>query len=144
MKVKGYQLYSLVNQKIIDALIAGFSFSLAYQIRFEWHVPGASAFQQLALLPAIMLGRLLSGTIFGSYRLIWRYIGLDDAIILARNNAVFSLVLLPIRLIAPESLWLIKVPLSIIIVELVFTLALMLGARSLRRLQLEGLGKNRL
>jgi FlaA1/EpsC-like NDP-sugar epimerase len=143
MKIKGYQIYSLVNQKIIDALIAGFSFYLAYQIRFEWHVPGASAYQMWALLPAIMLGRLLIGTIFGSYRLIWRYIGLDDALILARNNAVFSFVLLPIRLIAPESLWLIKVPLSIIIVEFVFTLALMLGARSLRRLQLEGLVKNR-
>ncbi|HEY8670569.1 MAG TPA: hypothetical protein VIL63_07015, partial [Terriglobales bacterium] len=143
MKIKGYQLYSLVNQKIVDALIAGFSFYLAYQIRFEWHVPGASAYQMWALLPAIMLGRLLIGSVLGSYRLIWRYIGLDDAIIIAQNNAVFSLVLLPIRLIAPESLWIIKVPLSIIIVEFVFTLALMLAARSLRRLQLEGLVKNR-
>ena len=143
MKIKGYQLYSLVNQKIVDALIAGFSFYLAYQIRFEWHVPGASAYQMWALLPAIMLGRLLIGSVLGSYRLIWRYIGLDDAIIIAQNNAVFSLVLLPIRLIAPESLWIIKVPLSVIIVEFVFTLALMLAARSLRRLQLEGLVKNR-
>jgi FlaA1/EpsC-like NDP-sugar epimerase len=143
MKTKGYQLYSLVNQRIVDALIAGFSFYLAYQIRFEWHVPGASAYQMWALLPAIMLGRLLIGSFLGSYRLIWRYIGLDDAIILAQNNAVFSLVLLPIRLIAPASLWIIKVPLSIIIVEFVFTLALMLAARSLRRLQIEGLVKNR-
>jgi FlaA1/EpsC-like NDP-sugar epimerase len=141
MKTKGYQLYSLVNQRIVDALIAGFSFYLAYQIRFEWHVPGASAYQMWALLPAIMLGRLLIGSVLGSYRLIWRYIGLDDAIILAQNNAVFSLVLLPVRLIAPKSLWLIKVPLSIIIVEFVFTLALMLAARSLRRLQIEGLNR---
>jgi len=141
MKFKGYQFYSLTNQKIIDGLIAGFSFCLAYQIRFEWHVPGASAYQMWALLPAIMLGRIAIGTLLGSYRLIWRYIGLDDAIILARNNAMFSLAILAIRLIAPESLALIKVPLSVIIVEFMFTLAGSLAARSLRRLQLEGLGK---
>lgn len=142
MKSKQYQFYSLTNQRIVDSVIAGVSFYLAYQIRFEWHVPGASAYQMWALLPAIMLGRMVIGSLLGNYRLIWRYIGLDDAIILARNNALFSVVLLAIRLVAHENLWIIKVPLSVIIVEFMFTTAVMLAARSLRRLQLEGLATN--
>ena len=141
METKGYEFYSSLNQKIIDALIAAFAFYLAYQIRFDWHVPGASAYQLWLLLPAIMLGRAVVSTLLGTYRLIWRYIGLDDAITVARNLAAFSLALLVIRLVAPEKLANAKVPLSIIIVEFMFTLAGMLGVRSLRRLLSEGLGK---
>src|SRR5260370_41251228 len=105
METKGYDLYSSLNQKIIDALIGGVGFYLAYQIRFEWNVPGDSAYQLWLLLPAIMLGRTLLGTLLGTYRLIWRYIGLDDAIPRARNHAAFSLILLFIRLVAPQNLW---------------------------------------
>ena len=137
MMSKHYQFYSATNQRIIDSVIAGVSFYLAYQIRFEWHVPSAAAYQMWALLPAIMLGRMFVGALFGSHRLIWRYIGLDDAIILARNNALFSVFLLAIRLVAHEDFWIIKVPLSVIIVELMFTMAMTLAARSLRRIQLE-------
>ena len=144
MEIKGYQFYSTLNQKIIDALIASLGFYLAYQIRFEWNVPGSSAYQFWLLLPALMLGRTLVGTLLGTYRLIWRYIGLDDAIRVARNLAVFSFVLLLIRLVAPENLGLVKIPLSIIIIEFMFTLAGTLGVRSLRRLLSEGLGKNAL
>ena len=142
METKGYDVYSSLNQKIIDALLGGVGFYLAYQIRFEWHVPGGSAYQLWLLLPAIMLGRAVGGTVLGTYRLIWRYIGLADAITLTRNLAAFSFVLLLIRLVAPENLAIVKVPLSIIIIEFMLTLAGTLAVRSLRRLLSEGLGKN--
>src|SRR5215469_1849222 len=117
METKRYQFYSTLNQKIIDAAIVGLSFYLAHQIRFEWQVPGDSAYQLWLLLPAIMLGRVIGGTVLGTYRLIWRYIGLDDALTVARNHAAFSLVLLSIRLGAPEKLSILRIPLSIIIIE---------------------------
>jgi len=142
MGAKGYQFYSSLNQKIVDALIGSLGFYLAYQIRFDWHVPGDAAYQLWLLLPAIMLGRALVGTFLGTYRLIWRYIGLADAIIVARNHAAFSFLLLLIRLVAPKNLAVLKVPLSIIIIEFMFTLAGTLGVRSLRRLLSEGLGKS--
>ena len=141
MGTKRYEFYSSLNQKIIDAIIGSLAFYLAYQVRFEWHVPGASAYQLWLLLPALMLVRVLVSAALGTYRLIWRYIGLDDAITVARNLAVFSLGLLLVRLVAPEKLAILKVPLSIIIVEFMFTLAGMLSVRSLRRLLSEGLGK---
>ena len=141
MEIK-YEFYSSLNQKIIDALIVGISFYLAYQIRFEWNVPGSSAYQFWLLLPAIMFGRAIVGTVLGTYRLIWRYIGLDDAIKVARNLGILSLIFLFIRLVAPEPLALLKIPLSIIIIEFMLTVAGTLGARSLRRLFSEGLGQN--
>src|SRR5579863_9674951 len=141
MKKNGYEFYSALNQRIIDSLIAASAFFLAYQVRFEWHVPGASAYQLWLLLPAMLLGRISVSALLGTYRLIWRYIGLDDAIAVARNLAAFSAVLLSIRLVAPEKLAILKVPLSIIIVEFVFTLAGMLTVRSLRRLLSEGLAE---
>jgi FlaA1/EpsC-like NDP-sugar epimerase len=144
MNIKRYDFYSSLNQKIIDGIIAGVSFYLAYQIRFEWRVPGGSAYQLWCLLPAVILGRPLIGSLVGSYRLIWRYIGLDDAVRLTRNHAAFSAVLLIIRLAAPKNLEIVKVPLSIIIVEFMLTLAGTVGVRSLRRLLSEGLAGNAL
>src|SRR5260370_41770265 len=101
METKGYEFYSSLNQKIIDALIVGLSFYLAYQIRFEWHVPGGSAYQLWLLLPAVMLSRLIVGTLLGTYRLIWRYIGFDDALSLTPNHAALPFLLVLIRLVAP-------------------------------------------
>ena len=140
-KRQSYQFYSLLNQKIIDALIAGLSFYFSYEIRFEWHIPGGSAYQLWLLLPAIMLNRVIVGTVLGTYRLIWRYIGLDDALTIARNNAVFSIALLLIRLVAPDTVLILKVPLSVIIIEFMLAMTGMLGARSVRRLLSEGRGK---
>ena len=136
-----YEFYSALNQKIIDSLIVAFAFYLAYQVRFEWHVPGASAYQLWLLLPAMMLGRVSVSALLGTYRLIWQYIGLDDAITVARNLAAFSSALVLVRLVAPEKFAILKVPRSIIIVEFIFTLAGMLGVRSLRRLLAEGLAE---
>ena len=41
-----YDFYSSVSQRIIDGLIAGAAFFLAYQLRFEADVPAVNALQQ--------------------------------------------------------------------------------------------------
>src|SRR3979411_1316361 len=89
--------YSALNQKIIDGVIAGIAFYLAYQTRFEMHVPESSASQMWLLLPAGMLGQVLGSVVFGTYRMIWRYVSLRDAIALARNAALFPCGLLLLR-----------------------------------------------
>jgi FlaA1/EpsC-like NDP-sugar epimerase len=129
-----YDLYSRSNQKIIDALITGISLCLAYQIRFEWRVPSVSAYQFWLLLPAVMLGRVLLNWLLGTYRMIWRYIGLADAVRLSRNYFVFSLFLLGLRLGLPAKLAILRLPLSIIVLEFVLSLEGAVGVRSLRRL----------
>src|SRR5690242_123518 len=111
MKAVPYDLYSSLNQKIIDALMVGFSFYLAYWIRFEGNIPAASRYQMWLLLPAFMLGQVLITAAMGNYRLIWRYLSLTDAIMLARGYAVLAAILLLFRFGASERWAILRVPL---------------------------------
>ncbi len=131
--------YSALNQKIIDAFIAGLSFLVAYPALFEGPVPTSSAVQMWLLLPAVMVGHVLANTLLGTYRLIWRYVSLHDAIVLARNYALFPGLLLGLHYGAPLSLTIIKVPVGIIVVEYLLSLVGGLAARACRRLLYEGI-----
>jgi FlaA1/EpsC-like NDP-sugar epimerase len=139
MKQTGYEIYSTLNQRLIDALIAGAGFWLAYQIRFEWSIQDVDAYQMWLLLPAVMLGRLVLSSILGTYRLLWRYIGLKDALTVARGYIVFSTILLALRLGLPSAWAVLRVPLSVIVLEFFLSLTGSLSARVLRRLLREDL-----
>lgn len=132
-----YDLYSSLNQKLIDAVVTGASFYLAYQIRFNWHVPSSSAQQMWLLLPAVVAGRVLVNWASRMYRLIWRYISLSDAIMVFRSYLGFSAILLALRLSMPDQLAVLKVPLSIIIIEFLLSVQGALGVRGFRRLLYE-------
>ncbi len=129
-----YDLYSSVNQRIIDGLIAGAAFFLAYQLRFEADVPAVSSYQLWLLLPLLILGRILVNWYFGIYFLVWRYINIRDAVRVTSACATFSLVLLAVRLAAPDSIQILRVPLSIIAIEFLITSMGQMSARSIRRL----------
>jgi FlaA1/EpsC-like NDP-sugar epimerase len=139
MRKTYYNFYSALNQRLIDALSAGIAFCLAYQIRFEWHIPPDSAYQMWLLLPGVMLGHVLVSSSLGTYRLIWRYVGLPDALIVARNHAAFSAMLLALRICLPPQYAILRIPVSVIVVELMLSLAGAIGARVLRRLQDENM-----
>jgi FlaA1/EpsC-like NDP-sugar epimerase len=126
-----YDFYSTTNQYLIDTGIIGFSFLLAYQIRFEGRVPAAGAFQMWLLLPAIIVFRLAVNTLFGVYRQVWRYAGIPDALQNARAYGIVSLVLVIARLTA--GWWLVRLPLSVITLEFLMSLYGALTVRLLRR-----------
>ncbi len=86
-----------------------------------------------------MLGRLVLSSILGTYRLLWRYIGLKDDLTVARGYIVFSTILLALRLGLPSGWAVLRVPLSVIVLEFFFSLTGSLSARVLRRLLHEGL-----
>ncbi|MGO8734226.1 MAG: polysaccharide biosynthesis protein [Terriglobia bacterium] len=129
-----YEFYSATNQRIVDGLIAGVAFYLAYQLRFEGAIPPAGRYQMWLLLGVIMLGRVLTNSLFHVYRLIWRYISLRDAIYMSGSYLAFSAILLLLRLGLPDRWWLLQVPLSIIVIEYLIALGGAVVARSLRRL----------
>src|SRR5438876_653042 len=95
--------YSPVNQRVIDGVISAIAFWLAYQSVFEAHVPPSAAIQMWGLLPAISLGRICVNQVLRSYRTIWRYVGLRDAMALACSYAIFSLALVTLRYAVPGS-----------------------------------------
>ncbi len=129
-----YEFYSATNQRIIDGLIAGVAFYLAYQLRFEGAIPPGIAYQMWLLLGVIMLGRVLTNSLFHIYSFIWRYISLRDAIYMSMSYLAFSAILVLLRFGLPDRWWLLRVPLSIIVIEYLISLGGAIVARSLRRL----------
>lgn len=133
MKTSSYDLCSSVNQKIIDFVIAGLSFWLAFQLRFDWNVPRDSAYQMWWLLVPVAVGRLLTNVLLHTYRMVWRYVGLSDAILLARNQAVFALIAVVIRYGAGDNFKYAQLPVGIVLLDGVLFLFGSLTVRGLRR-----------
>ena len=134
MKKFSYDLYSSVNQKLVDAMIAGLSFCLAYQLRFDWHVPADAAFQMWGLLAPIIVIRLVVNFGLHSYRMVWRYISLSDAVLLARNQVIVALIGVVIRYSAGDTFMYVQLPLSIILLDGVLFLLGSVTVRGLRRI----------
>jgi len=139
MRKNPFDPYSALNQQIIDALIAGLSFWVAYRALFEGQVPAAADFQMWLLLPVVMVCHVLVNAILGTYRLLWRYVSLGDAIVLARNYALVTALMLGLHYGSPQSLIVIRVPIGIIVVEYLLSLVGGLAARACRRLLYEGI-----
>jgi len=136
--------YSALNQKLIDSLMAGLAFYLAYQAVFEGQVPSASNLQMWALLPAVMLVYVLGNALLGTYRMIWRYVGLRDALVLARNSASLPAPLLLLHYAVPPRLPLLRVPVGVLVVAYLFSVAGALGVRIIRRMLYEGITRRAL
>lgn len=134
-----YDPFSKTNQYLIDGGLTVGAFFLAYQIRFEGDVPQAFQFQFWALFSVVAGGRLLFNYLFGVYRQMWRYFSLREALYLGLSYSLFSLLLLGFRLGSPASWSLVRIPLSVIVLESLVTFLLTLGVRALRRVQYQRL-----
>jgi len=125
--------YSRTNRLLVDAAIIGASFFLAYLLRYEGSIPPDYQLQMWVWLVPVMGGRLLTGYLAGLQRVQWRYISIPDAVRLAGAQLAFSLVLLLLRFGLPESAALIRLPGSVIAIELVLSTQGALVVRLLRR-----------
>jgi len=132
-----YDLYSRTNQQILEGAIVGFSFYLAFLIRYEGVIPPDLQYQFWALLLPIIAGRLLTNFIFGLHRIQWRYVGFRDALYLSRSYLVFSLVLLLARFGLPPQAGVMRIPASVITIEFLLSLLGTMGIRIVRRLVYE-------
>jgi FlaA1/EpsC-like NDP-sugar epimerase len=139
---RSYHFCSRLNQRMIDVLIFGASFYLAYGIRFGGKIPPSSEYQAWALLVPVMLAGVTVTSLFGIYELVWRFITLKDAILVAGSHSAFCALFLALYLIAPERWLLLRVPKSIILIQFLVGLAGALAVRALRRVIYESaLGK---
>jgi len=127
-----YDLYSRLNQQILDGTIIAMSFFLAFLIRYDGAIPAYDQYQFWALVLPFLAGRLLVNAAFGLHRIQWRYIGVRDGIRVARSYAAFSCLLALIRFGVPVNAGLIRLPGSVIAIEFLLSL---LGAFSIRLLR---------
>ena len=129
-------LYSRANQIVLDGLCFSFAFIAAYVIRFEAWPQGADLYQMLIWLPILLAARFIAHSAFGIYRHIWRFVSFADALEIAKSVAVVSAALLALRLFAPGTSSispLLRLPVTIIALEGLVSLAASLSIRSLRR-----------
>src|ERR1022692_2072919 len=86
-----------------------------------------------------MVGQVFTNMALRTYRMIWRYVSLRDAIDLARNYAVLPAAFLLLEYTVPHLNALLRVPAGIVIAGYFFSLFGALAARASRRLLHEGI-----
>ncbi|MCP4447219.1 MAG: polysaccharide biosynthesis protein [Myxococcales bacterium] len=118
----------------IDFSIGLIGVILAYLVRFDAMIPEAFARQMFLMAPLIATLRLVANQLNGVYRVVWRYVGIREAIVFARAVLTLSVLLLVLRLLAPTDAIAIKVPISIIVLEAMFCYLGLTSSRLLRRI----------
>src|SRR5215471_6517711 len=127
-----YNFYSKTNKHFLDGLAVGICFYLAFLIRYAGAIPVYDKYQFWSLVIPLTLGRLLVNHLSGVNRIQWRYVGVTDAIAVARSYLIFSCFLLLLRALLPASS-IARVPGSIITIEFLLSLMSALGIRIVRR-----------
>lgn len=135
---RGRPRQSRAAQMMLDFVIVMVSGMAAYIARFEGVIPGTFYRQLLVLIPALAVARILVNSLFGVYRVVWRYVGLVDALRFAQSVAVVSAGLLLLRLVAGRFEGHLIVPFSIVVMEGALTFLGMAGARFVPRIRREG------
>lgn len=128
-----YDLYSRLNQQVLDGAIVGASFYAAFLIRYEAAIPAYHDYQFWALFLPVIAGRLLTNYLFGLHRVQWRYIGFSDVLHTIRAYLAFSAALLILRFALPAQAGIIRVPASVITIEFLLSVLGAMGIRFARR-----------
>lgn len=127
-------LQTKVAAAMLDFAICAGSFLLAYLLRFvdEGSLSSGYLRQALIFTPLLAFSRVLINYVSGIYRVVWRYVGLEEALRFIQTVAIVSVVLLVARVAFSQSI--IAVPFSIIIIEGALSFVGMAGARFVPRI----------
>ncbi len=119
---------------LLDFVLVAVGVLVAYVARFEGAIPEHFFYHMVVVAPVLALVRVLVNGVFGVYRLVWRYVGLLEAVRMAQAVATVSLVLVLLRITLVPYLPHVSLPLSIIVMEGMFTFLAMAGARFVPRI----------
>ena len=133
----GRQRQTLMAAIVLDMAIVLISGMVAYLARFEGSIPHNFFRQMVVLIPALAGLRVLSNWFFGVYRMVWRYVGLSEALRFAQAGASVSGLLLIGRLTLYSVDQHLVFPYSIIIMEGALTFIGMAGIRFVPRIRRE-------
>ncbi len=129
-------------QVIADMLLCGLALLLAFRLRFldePRGIPDRYWTLFLQSIAFVAIGKVVIFAAFGLYQKWWRYVGLRDLAGIIRAVAVSSLMLIVVFTVAKpfnDSL-----PRSVAVMDFMFTLLLVAGARVLVRLVIERPGR---
>jgi FlaA1/EpsC-like NDP-sugar epimerase len=137
------RLLSRKVQFALDLIVLVAAFYVAYNLRFDFSVPGAELRRMLLQAPLVVTVQFGTLIILGVYLFIWRYVGMAEMPKFAAAGVVSCLPLLAIRLGLPQQFRDLQVPLSVILMDTVLAFGGVLGLRVLRRTVYEWSRKRR-
>src|SRR5262249_15906293 len=128
--IRRFNFYSRPVQLALDGVIFLLCITASFLIRFEqW--PNSAELRQLGfwlfLLPVV---RLATYYFSGTYRLVWKFVSLADALQIAKSIGIVTAALLAIRLILPPgNSWreMARLPIGVIALEGLLSLSCSLG-----------------
>lgn len=117
----------------IDGMVLAAALLLAYALRFNFEIR-SETYQALRIqLPLVVALQLATLWLAGTSRVFWRYISLADLPLFLKALVYWTIPLLACRLLLDESLQVLRLPLSIIVLDGVLAFGGVLGARIVRR-----------
>ena len=120
-------------QVLIDAILSTFAIWFSYQLRFDFNVPDNHRVVMWTWALLLFFLRPLCLLAMGVYRGTWRYFNFSDAVTFTTGALPVTGVMLLVR-VGSATVFGIKVPLIVIVVDYTCFLLLGLGARALRRM----------
>jgi FlaA1/EpsC-like NDP-sugar epimerase len=128
---------------VLDLGVLSAAFLLAYGLRFEFDVPPGMLQRAVTQLPLVILVQFGALSIVGVYAFIWRYVGVRELLVFGKAAVAATAPLVVLRLALPESLQVLRVPLSVILVDAVLGFGGVLSLRVARRVLWENFEKDR-
>src|SRR5690242_21286989 len=125
-----------LGQVLVDAGIVALAWWLAFHLRFDHSIPIYYRHLLSQTILIVLAIKLLVFIAFGFYNRWWRYVSISDMWAVARGVVVASLIAdVTVYLVSPvHSL---RLPRSIAAIDLLLTLALIMGSRLLARTAME-------
>jgi FlaA1/EpsC-like NDP-sugar epimerase len=137
LRAPGRRLFGKHAQYALDMMVFAAAFILAYLLRFDFKIPPIELSYMAVQLPVVVLIQLGALYLLEGYKLIWRYISLEDVDRFVRAALLSAAPILILRLTLPESLGQFRTPLSVTVVDSILAFGGALGLRMLCRAMLE-------
>lgn len=125
--------FSNFDRVAVEAVVLGASLCLALLLRFSGHLMLLSEHQLLILGLPFVAGRLMMDMLFGVQKTPWRYISMSDTFRLSIAHAAFSAFAIILSLSVPASWPLLRLPVSVLVIELFLSIQGAIALRILRR-----------
>lgn len=121
------------TQLLLDSLALGAAFLLAYALRYDFSIPDKELYPLILRLPAVIILELVALRIAGVYRFVWRYVGMSELRAFGLAALLSAAPLILLRLLLPEQMQVLRVPLSITLLNMGLAFGGALAMRVFRR-----------
>ena len=120
-------------QYVLDLCVLTLAFVVAYQLRFEFQISEFYSRAILIQLPLVVLIQFAALNLVGVYSFVWRYVGMSEIKPFLKAAVWSVLPILLLRLLLPENLGLLRMPISVIVTDTILGFGGVLALRVARR-----------